>query len=286
MASADAAANESKRPQLESQDELLRALGSNLIVWLDNERKVRPKITPDMVGKQFLVVFHYEEPSDEDEVDEVDEVEADEEEVQQEEEEVQGRKRKAVGESCLGAPYTWTARIGMLRELSANVNTNHLELHFWYEDRSVFPGDIYDAPDLARRIVVPDLSYQLYEKPALTSTLPPAPVVPPEFHDELVAAGHTLLAPFSDYAAVQRHLNVAAVGFDFVVVHKHYSGWAAYKARLVDVDDCLGTFPLFLFVYHNDGGGPLFVTQESQLPDSQLPDMRLGPSLTHFLYSV
>jgi hypothetical protein len=240
------------------QEELLHRLRAEPLLWMHDERRAYLRITPDMVGRLFLVVFHYEEDEDATE------------------------KRS---ESVIGAPYTWTARVGMLRELDANVNTNHLECSFWYDTGSVYPDADEWSPGLACTITVPNLSYQLYTvPPSMPHSLPPPPTVPAELDAQLAASRHWLLAPFSQFEAVSAQLDEQHVGLKFVIVHKHYSGWAAYKAKFIGRDMCLRSFPLFLFHYENLGEGPLFITDESQLPDSELPATRIGPSLTYFLY--
>ena len=100
----------------------------------------------------------------------------------------------------------------------------------------------------------------------------------------LEALGNHYLGYFGDYEGVKQHLTEDKKGTKFLVLHNNYSGWAAYEATFEGIQD--GLIPQFEFVYDNSGDGPYFSTDDSQLPDSQMPHPLLGAHLNYFLFSA
>lgn len=258
-----------------------------MVGCVGDEQAMQRVLTAATVGTSFVVVFVYAD--NEDEVT-----------VEAEDQEEGGEEGGGVvvvhpdtsdSESWIPVPAcSWTARVSTVKALNAHAHTNRLELSLVYNnDALVFAGPVRPQPALAHRLTVPNSSYYLYSVPPCFQADVPALDVcmPDDFLSTLDSAGHALLAPFADYTALQQHLNTMSLMSSFLIVHRHYSGWAAYTAKFVDIDDCFdASLPLFIFDYENSGNNPLFSTDESQYPDSQLPDMRLGPSMTYFLFSA
>lgn len=264
--------------------------GAELVGFCDDVKTMESKLTPAMVGTPFIVVFTY---FDDDDDDTLVLAEGDDDDSfchAVREDDVQERLKQE-GEHVIEqrVPDQWTARVAVLKALDANYNSNHLEAVFIYNDGApLFSGVNKGQPGLARRITIPNCVYYLYTVPP--SMQPLVPVVnfsiPSFFMEELASGGHQLLASFANFDSLRAQLSDTK-DTEFLVVHKHYSGWSGFDAKLVDVDDCLGDdLPLFIFDYNNSGDNPRFCTDESQLPDSQLPKMRLGPNLSYFLFSA
>jgi hypothetical protein len=137
---------------------------------------------------------------------------------------------------------------------------------------------------LSNRIVAPDSHYWLFPFEGPNPEVPRYRIpVCEDVKTMLVALGNQYLGDFGDYEAVRQHLGADKVGTQFVVLHRNYSGWAAYEAVFKGVVE--GLVPQFEFEYDNSGAGPYVSTDDSQLPDSQLPRTRLGAHLNYFLFS-
>jgi hypothetical protein len=271
MSSCERAAKKARKDELNRDEHLLRQHGSTFASAFENKAAMHNIMKPDAVGKKFVVVFEYED------------FESESEDVKEEEEQEEEGKYECEHERF---SEHWAARVGTLRAIGANVNTNSMMCSFSYDEESACGTQGGAGPQLARMICVPHLSYSLYSTPCSMEQERVKVFIPPAFRATIEAAGHTELAYFGEYDTVQRCLASADHGSSFLIVYSHYGGWSAFVATFVRVDTCLPGVPQYVFDYVNNGEGPLFCTDESQLPHNLLPQVRLGPHVGYYLFSV
>jgi hypothetical protein len=216
---------------------------SNVLATFADERQITGVLHPGAVGKKFTVM--YVGPYNESDCGEV-------------------------GWQC-GAT---------LRSVSMN-SEGHPEFSFLYDVPPAGKSAI-----MKKRITAPDRRFWLF--PATTNRRGREvsifrPGVREDVRTLLEALGNRYLGAFGDYYQVREQLTEDKKGTKFLVLHNHYSGWAAYEATFQGIQE--GLVPQFEFIYDNSGDGPYFSTDDSQLPDSQLPHPCIGAHLNYFLFS-
>jgi hypothetical protein len=165
----------------------------------------------------------------------------------------------------------------ILRSVHLNIN-GQPEFSFIYESSNSSGFCV-----LSNKIVAPDSHYWLFPFDSYQQVPPHRFPVSEDVKTMLVALGNEYLGDFGDYDQIRQHLGADKVGTQFVVLHRNYSGWAAYEAVFKGIVE--GLVPQFEFEYDNSGAGPYVSTDDSQLPDSQLPRTHLGAHLHYYLFS-
>lgn len=285
----DESSEESREKEQPDFHAYFTSRGSEIVGSCDNPKLMSEKMTADMVGKGFMVVYLL--PPDDDDDDDDDEPQP-----------------------------SWTARVSLLEAINANEDSNHLELTFLHNEDFPVHSRKWDCHmTLERTITVARGGYFLFTvPPCMEKLVPRFPLsVSPDFAETLEGFGHRLLAPFSDYARVRSELVVGSTYFlvshvpttileaspsadrSVEVLLRHAKedgvepGWVAYKTKFGGVDNCLGpSLPLLLFEYQKciedeEDGTPFISSTEVELAnvDFDSPPTRVGPHVRFLLYS-